>query len=350
MITFFKIICLCISLISINTYSQEFYVNTLDNNVNGVLKLDVSNASQVPEPFCPPTINTSQKFTDIAIDGSNNIYYVTGLGHLYKKDAVTSNCEYLGLFNIHNNPYSNLINSLVVDSGNYIYATGPAAYELFRYDIANGIFSSMGNLSGSLNPAGDLFFYEGRLFLTTTTGITEINMPNPIASCPFMNLNLSGMFSAFSVNYGTYSKVFVIDSNYPNSTLYEVDMVNKQLSQPIRTYYNNYIQGAAKAYNLTATYSACSQTPLSTKEANTNDLYFNVINPAKNNIITKTNISRAQITQIRLFDNSGRLIKDFSDQNNVENLNISGITSGNYLLMVTTKKGETYTKKIIIKS
>ncbi|MCS3868261.1 hypothetical protein J3D55_001177 [Chryseobacterium ginsenosidimutans] len=37
-------------------------------------------------------------------------------------------------------------------------------------------------------------------------------------------------------------------------------------------------------------------------------------------------------------------------QTDIESLDISGISNGNYLLTVSTKKGETYTKKIIINS
>jgi len=343
-------------LISIKLSSQEFYVNTLIFGsgvypTNSTVKLNVSNTSETTEATCPPTMITSEVYSDVAIDKFENLYYVTGSGLLYKKNKNDSSCQFLGDFT------NSGINSLTADSGNFLYAIGGALNRLYRYDTISGTFSELGDIPANYTPTGDLFFYENRLFLTiststsvsTTSGLLEINMVNPSQSCPFMNIQLSNLYAAFSVDFGTYSKAYIISSAGPISTLYEVDMVNKQIGNPIRTY-NQTIYGAASIYNLTSTNSTCLQTPLNVQETIKKDKYFNIINPAKTNIICKTNIDRQEITQIRLYDNSARLIKDFSNQNNLEKLDISNISDGIYLLTVATKKGETYTKKIIIKS
>jgi hypothetical protein len=340
-----KAFFLGIFLISIQLYSQEFYVTTTYGSSNKIFRFNVSDASEIVKPVCPPTVVLFETYTDIAIDSFSNFYYVTNSGNLYRRNNATSACEFLGSFNSQ-------INSLTADSGNFIYAIGAFGI-LYRYDISSGTFTVMDNIPNGQNSGGDLFFYEGRLFLTTTTGILEINMLNPAQSCPFMSINIPNIYAAFSVSSETSpSKAYILNLNYIypfSSTLYEVDMINKQIGNPIRTY-STIVYGAATVYNSTSTNSTCSPTPLSVQETIKNDKYFNIINPAKTNIICKTNINRQEITQIRLYDNSGRLIKDFSNQNNIENLDISGISNGNYLLTVSTKKGETYTKKIIINS
>lgn len=340
-----KNILLGVFFISIKLYSQEFYVNTvlnLTSSVNKVYKLDVSNANETEETFCASTNPANEVYTDIAIDVSNNHYYVTSSGALYRKNSSNSSCEFLGDFT---GTYGS-IKALVSDSGSYLYAVGFPA-KLYRYEIETGTFFYMGDLPSGQNISGDLFFYNRRLFVTTVTGILEINMTNPSLSCPFINFGvLSNLYSAFSINYGAYSKVYVIGSSGWDSTLFELDMVTKQIGPPIRTY-SYQINGAAAYYNLTDIKSVCTPT-LSVQETHMAGIYFDVINPAKNSIICKTNMKREDITSLQLFDNSGRLVKDFSNQNSIEKLDISHITDGLYLLAVTTKNGEKYTKKIII--
>lgn len=327
--------------------SQEFYVDTtlnMSSTLNKIYKLDISNASQTEETFCVPTNPANEVYTDIAIDISNNLYYVTTSGALYRKNSSNANCEFLGDFT----PSPGAIRALVSDSGPYLYAVGSPA-KLYKYEISTGTFSYMGDLPSGQYVAGDLFFYNRRLFVTTLTGILEINMNTPSASCPFINFGaLSNLFSAFSINDGSNSKVYVIGSSGWNSTLYELDMISKQIGPPIRTY-GYQINGAAKYYDLTDMESTCTPS-LGVQEISTTGIYFDVVNPTKNSIICKTNLERQQIISILLFDNSGRLIKDFSNQNSIEKLDVSNIPDGLYLLTIGTKKGEKYTKKIIISS
>ncbi|MEG1590612.1 T9SS type A sorting domain-containing protein [Chryseobacterium sp.] len=345
----FKLFLLWTSIISMRMYSQEFYVNTIIPTYphNTIFKLNISNSNESIDYLCLPTANVNEFYSDIAIDQSNNLYYVTNDSGLYKRNSTNSTCEYLGQFSNGNT------NSLVADSGHLLYAVSieNSGIKLYKYDNNSGVFTSMGYLPPGHSPSGDLFFYENRLFLTTSNGILEINMINPSQSCKFMDLNIPNLYAAFSFDYGTYSKAYIISKaiNYPyNSTLHEIDMNTKQLGSPIRSYIHN-IYGAATSYNLTSSNSTCTPT-LSIQEIITDTEYLNVINPAENNIIVQTNVKRSEITSIRLFDNSGRLIKDFSNQNNIVRLEISGIVSGNYLLSLSTKNGKTYTKKIIIKS
>jgi hypothetical protein len=339
----FKIFLFWISFISIKIYSQEFYVNTTSNiNNNEIYKLNVINPSEIPVPFCSPTVNTFQIYQDIAIDSNNNVYYVTSDGLLYRKNSNNSNCEFLGNFT------NSSSNSLVADSGSFIYSVG--VNKLDKYDINSGTFSEVGQLPSGYTSTGDLFFFESRLFLTTSNSrILEINLLNPSQSCLFTTLTNISSYAAFSINYGTYSKAYIINNaiNYPyNSTLHELDINTKQLGNTIRTY-NHKINGAATAYNLTSTNSSCTPT-LSTQENKSNNDYFKIVNPAKNVIFVETTIKRNDIIAINLFDNTGKKVKDFSNQNKLEKLNISGINTGSYLLTFKIKNGEMFTKKVMI--
>src|SRR6218665_2185589 len=344
----FRINLVVFFLTSIKIFSQEFYVN-LDTSYptyNEVQKLDISNNNQTSIFFCnPSTSNMVELYTDIAIDGLNNMYYVTSQGKLYKKDNL-NNCTYLGSFPTE--PYMHLgVNSLVSDIGNYLYAIVDNK-DLYKYNIINGVFSKLGTLPASQTSGGDLFFYENKLFLLTHKGILEINMLNPSQSCPYMDINLPNLYAGFSINYGTYSKAYLFSHNSitKNSELYEIDMLNKSIGNPIRTY-NCVINGAASVYELTSTDSVCTPN-LSTHEGTIKEEYLNIVNPVKNNIICSTNIDRNKITSVRLYDNSGKLVKDFSNQKNIENLSISGISHGVYLLTLSTNNGKTFTKRIIV--
>ncbi|WP_294286650.1 T9SS type A sorting domain-containing protein [uncultured Chryseobacterium sp.] len=342
-----KYLSLGILLFSIQATAQEFFVNTIDFGPgippsDKVYRMNISNASESAESFCLPTVVIDAGYTDIAIDKLGNFYYVTNTGLLYRYNKQEGVCEFLGDFS------TGQINSLVADSENNLYAIGAEGI-LYKYDIIAAAFSAIGDIKGA-TPGGDLFFYESRLFLTITTGILEINMIDPSQSCPFMNTGSQypSLYAAFSINYGTYSKAYITNLSGQNSFLYEVDMVNKQIGDPIRMY-NHRIYGAATAYSLTSGNASCSPV-LNIGETGSSHRHFDVINPAGSTIVIKTDISIHEAASIRLYDLTGRIIRDFPRQNHLQYLDISGISSGNYLLTLTTKKGETYTKKIIIKS
>lgn len=341
-----KSLSLAILLFSVPANAQEFFVNTIDFGyglppADNVFRMNVLNSSEATESFCLPASAADAGYTDIALDKLNNFYYVTVTGLLYRYNKTDGTCEFLGDFSTGN------INSLTADSANALYAIGTEG-TLYKYDIPSASFSVVGDIQGA-TPGGDLFFYESRLFLTTTEGILEINMVNPSQSCPFINTGtqFQNLYAGFSVNYGTYSKAYIINVVSQNSLLYEVDMVNRQIGDPIRQY-NHRIYGAATAYNLTSGNATCSF--LDTKETKSSPRHFDVVNPAGRTIVIKTDIGIHETASIRLYDLSGRMIRDFSHQDHLKDLDISGVSPATYLLTVTTKKGETYTKKIIVKS
>lgn len=259
-----KIILNILLVFTIKASSQSFYVNTVDNFQlnNKIYQLDISHNNETTENICPPTNNIGQYFentyTDIAIDKNNNMYYVSAWGSLYKKNHNDLTCHYLGKFG----PNIGSINSLVADSNDFIYASGNlnGVGMLYKYNLNSGIFYEIGNLPLNYIPSGDLFFYNNRLFLTcinksnSTSCILEINLIYPLHSCFYMNINNEAL-GAFSIDYGSYSKTYLITSNLMNSSsIYEVDMPNKQVGNLVRSY-NYIIYGAASEYNLKSNYS-----------------------------------------------------------------------------------------------
>lgn len=343
-------------LVSIQCYSQSFFVNTVDNTqlINTIYKFDVSNSSEISETFCPPTNNIGQYFentyTDIAIDNNNNMYYVSAWGSLYKRRFNDSTCHYLGVFA----PIIGNINSLVAENNNFLYASGNlnGVGVIYKFDTISGIFYQVGNLPLNYLVSGDLFFFNNRLFLTcldtsnsNNPCIIEVNMINPSESCFYMSINDEAI-GAFSIDNGSHSKVYILTSNLINlSSIYEVDMLNRNVGNLIRSY-NYIIYGAASKYALTSTNSVCVN--LSIDEYIKNKFYLNINNPARNSIIINTNIDTRDDLSIYLFDMTGKLIKSFNT--GIRCLDISNISDGMYMLILNTKNNEKFSQKLIIKN
>lgn len=338
-------------------YSQIFSVNVVDNSqlVNTEFQFDISNNSESEQFICIPTHNIDQYFentyTDIAIDHQNNVYYVSAWGSLYRKNHNDSSCEFLGKFD----DYLGTINSMVADSNKFIYAAGNlhnVSY-LYKYDIELQTFETLGNIPSYI-ATGDLFFYNNRLFLaaldtsTSKSCIIEINMVDTQQSCYFMDLNNINVYGAFSVNYGNYSKAYILTEwtlNTESSSLIEIDMENKEIGDVIRTY-DHIIYGAATFYDLTSTDSMCKT--MNNTDLIALDFYFNITNPSSENILFTTDIDFNKIEKIKLFDFQGKEIRTFKNIN-TNSLDISSIEKGMYLLQVHIRDYKTLTKKIIIK-
>lgn len=339
--------------VSIQSYSQSFFVNTIDNTqlINTLYKFDISNSNEFTETICLPTNNIGQYFentyTDIAIDNDNNMYYISAWGSLYKKEFNNSTCNYLGKFTINGT-----INSLVADNSNFLFAAGNqnGVGVLYKFDIISGVFYEMGNLPLNYLASGDLFFYNNKLFLTCIDTsksnqpcIIEVNMINPSESCFYMNINNEAL-GAFSIDYGSFTKAYIITNLIDTSSIYEVDMLNKSVGNLIRSY-NHIIFGAASKYTLTSTNSTCRG--LSIDEPFNNEFYLNINNPAKNIITINTNIDMQNVLSIHLFDLTGKLIKSF---NTTRFLDISNISDGIYMIILNTKNGKRLSQKVIVKN
>jgi len=264
-------ICLQVFIFIWPADAQTFYANSI-NYVplqNQTLMLDLSNCNTPLINTCPPTNNVVQAFeaqyTDIALDINGNFYYVSGWGSLYTRNINNpSSCQFLASFGV-------TINALVADISGVIYAAGNngGVCSLYKYDPATGVFSTIGNFPPNYFSAGDLFFYEGRLFLTCTNSnftqayLIEVNIADPMKSCYYMGLQNLQAYGAFSINYPSYSKAYIISTTFISNNnyqafLYEIDMASRTVGAAICTY-PYAINGAASVYH----YTPATTTPAS---------------------------------------------------------------------------------------
>ncbi|KOY84321.1 hypothetical protein AD998_21470 [bacterium 336/3] len=252
-----KLAILILILLSLKSYSQSFYVNTSDVFANGVYKFDISNNSEILQNNCSLGQIPDDFYTDMAIDKDSNTYYLSSWGDLYIKE-FNGSCRFLGAF-----PTTGSVNALVADNNNFLYACGSEYINgvdvgvFYKYDLTTGVFSTIGILPPNFIPAGDLFFYNRKLFLacldtsSITSCIIEIDMINPSQSRFYM-ASEDNVYGTFSINYGSYSKSYIISTDFIGSSLYELDMENRQVGGFIRSY-DYIVFGAASTYDLTST-------------------------------------------------------------------------------------------------
>jgi hypothetical protein len=332
--------------------AQAFYVNSIIEVPieNSVYELNIQNDNSSLSYVCPATNNAvqspEQQFLDIAVNGNNEIFYISGAGSLYKRSVNDeSTCQFLGSFNT-------ATNALASDSNNLIYTVGlmNGISTLYKYDEFTGIFSTIGNFPEGFFSAGDLFFYQHYLFLTgtnadfTSSNLISVNLQNPTQSCVYMDLQNVLPFAAFAVGDETSSQAYILTGNNDNSALIELNMANATLGNVIRNYPFS-ILGAAAVYEVTSNNSQC--TPMGIDEVSSYK-NFKIKNPASGRISFESTLDMDQITNITIFDASGKTVKIFK-QSGVNDLDIANIANGFYLVQISTSRGS-ITQKIIIKN
>ena len=165
----------------------------------------------------------------MAVTNTGYIYW-SGGGKLYRRLlADTTSCELVCTC-----PFGP---GIVADNEGNIYNGGP----LTKYDAQNDTVIMLGNLPPHVSSLGDIFFYEGTLYVITNYNIVnftdiqiwKVNIADPSQSCYFMSLPsppFNRIFGAFSINYPGYSKAYVTNTNFVNSVdtadIYELDMTN----------------------------------------------------------------------------------------------------------------------------
>lgn len=333
-----KLYLLFFLLLTIGSYAQTFYINTLPVPYEDMInEVNLSTCSSTEIYTCPP--GEEEYYYDIAIDNLQNLYFSTSDGKLYKRNLNDLNsCEYIGTFGAS-------INALTADS-KFVYGAGDN--EIYKYDVLTNTFSQMGSLPQGYFSGGDLFFYEGRLFLASFGGglsfITEINMLNPSQSCYHMSLGFGQPMAAFSINEGEDSRVYIFEHDFDNgiSTMKEIDMINKTVGSSI-CQFNTAVLGAAAPYSTTSTNSVCDL-PLNANENYSSTPFIKTNNPVSGKIEVSTNISE-KINDISLFDISGRKIKSFKD---LQNMDINGIPTGVYIIEFNITNGQRQSQKLIV--
>jgi hypothetical protein len=338
--------------------AQYFYANsvTYPEISNTLHKISLLDYWIYEFPACEPTNNTSElmelRYTDMAMDESH-VYYVSAWGSLYKGDITNNDsCEFLGTFDTS-------INSLTVDDGNFLYAAGYQNEEgyIYKYDIANNTIILMGNLPTEVIPSGDLFFYKGHLFLTVTkenspskTFLYEINLNAPQESCEHMDFGIYQCYGAFVTDDGSITKAYILtcaNGDPITTSLRTIDIENKTVG-PVLATFDYLFMGAATSYNNVSTNMVCGM--LGLNENYTDASFININNPVdlNQNLKIFTNIDTKNFSIIRLYDITGKYVKNFDSQN-LDNLNISDMSSGNYIIEFNFINGEKMMRKLIVK-
>lgn len=319
--------------------AQTFYVNTISSGVapveNIVHVVNLSTCSQNEIYVCPPTESNTGYYFDIAIDNSQNLYFSSVEGQLYKRNLSDNSCELLGSFNSE-------VNALTANS-KFVYAAG-GPY-IHKYDIEQHTFSTLGGIPDYVS-GGDLFFYMDKLFLLASDGgsnsiLMEINIENTLESCFFMDLPNTVPMAAFSLNDGPNSKAYIFTTESQDSQLKEINMIDKSVGPAICTIDGD-VLGAAAIYTPSSIESECGILNLDNIKAS--EAFITVLNPVKNKIEVTTNISE-KIIGISLYDLTGKKVKSFD---NVQHMSISNITQGVYIIEFNLIDGNKQTKKIIV--
>jgi len=226
-------------LISIIGQCQNFYIT--ESNYTGLsntLQLNIDNCNSVSLPSCNAT---GAIFTDIAFDLDQKFWYITSDGQLFRQSSYDpTSCEHIGNFPL--GPYGN-INGLVADSVSNLYAAGTDSGGLgVLLKYTSGTFSRLGYFPSNIFPMADMFFYEGRMFMTAyisslnKDALVEVSLPDPSTSTVYMTLN-SDAYGAFSVKESTGTRAFILATDgTATSWLVEIDIAGHTTLDTLCTY------------------------------------------------------------------------------------------------------------------
>ncbi len=345
-----KIILFVLLFPSIYLKAQSFYVVSQRDVplISKTFILNTNSCDSILAYTCLPSNNILQvpenQYTDMAVN-NQYIYYTSAWGSLYRKNlGDTTSCQYLGSFN-------NLtINALIVDSNNVVYATGQQNGICYLVKYHTGIFTNLGNLPTGFFSAGDLFFYNDRLFMTGTDSnltsgyIYEINISNPSASCLYMNLPGMQAWGAFSIDNGSGTDVYVTDVQGSTSLLVKINMQNLTIS-PVICSYPFAINGAGTYYKLSGGISNCNIT--SALNYQNNNSYFFTASCLADQLKINTTIDPARIKIISIIDIGGKEIKHLKISDKEALIKVHDISEGIYILRLTTVEGEIYNQRFI---
>jgi hypothetical protein len=141
--------------------------------------------------------------------------------------------------------------------------------------------------------------------------------------------NQTGNYSFDTVPSDSEIEIFVSDFEYPNWTAYNVHTGNNE------DYVANFIMIADSVhpYNPVSNLTSC-------KNLNNFDI---IPNPAKDQIKILTD---AEVTDIYIFDNNGKLIKRITENTNSE-IEVNFLSPAVYYLTIVDKKGNIGVKKFV---
>ncbi|MFI5150940.1 MAG: hypothetical protein ACHQRM_14480, partial [Bacteroidia bacterium] len=170
-----------------------------------IYKVDLSTCTAtVVLPFSAGSPITPQ-FYDIACDpfNPNILYGIDYKDSVYRIDiSVPSYTVINGNFNAtHGGVSLHQLNALVSDASGNLYAADGVSPGVYYYNVGANTWTTIGNPGGLLS-GGDLTWYNGTLYLTTTTNQLVTVDPSTAAISVVSTLNKTNMYGVVSVTNG----------------------------------------------------------------------------------------------------------------------------------------------------
>jgi gliding motility-associated-like protein len=161
--------------ISYSGFCQLYYVSSasqlIELNITGT-----SCSSSVVGPFVNSATGSNVSAGDIAVCPNGKLYINTNQ-YTYEVNPLTASCTLVA------SPSSNLvISALGCSPNNELYGVGfvPLPGSVYEIDVAAGSTTLVGTMP--FTPSGDLVFWGGNAYMSSTSGIVKVNIGNPAAS------------------------------------------------------------------------------------------------------------------------------------------------------------------------
>jgi len=210
-------------------FSQQFYYSDLNKNVHLYDMTNCHDSIVINIQF------SGVAFQDITFAPDGNLYAVT-VGNLYLINQQTGAAT---LVNDWCPNYFCYSTSLISDAEGNIYAAGDS---LYVYNIFSGFSANLGAFPQGIVSAGDMTFYAGQLYLTTSTNdLVAVDIENPENSQIVFAFNtnlpivgISNFFiscdSSIAIGVTQFGEMYWIDIENQTTILAPCSVTNFQLA------------------------------------------------------------------------------------------------------------------------
>ncbi len=217
-------------------FAQQGEVYVCDK-LGRLIKIDIENGAY-------KVLKTIGNFGDIAFHPDGNIYAIDQFGELFAIDTVDYNAEKIASLP------GNFFTSLTCDTeGNIYAATSDGILVSYKPELKSLIeFPNIG-----IGAAGDLTFYENKLYMSTIDNtLLFVNPEEPLDNYQVLDFSSHQVeiFGIFSAVKGCEIKSYAFSSE-DNSTLYEIDWEGKSIRK-LFSFSDLNIYGATSRYEFKA--------------------------------------------------------------------------------------------------
>ncbi len=225
----------------------------------------------------------------------------------------------------------------------YIYNTNNKAVAGLYFEPGTKIIKGWAYIDNTATAGGVLGYYVYKLGVdNTTTPATAVDIT--LADNTWYRVAVAYDFNTGAITWKEATGLFYTgtsSSTIPGDPGVDLFKVAMQVSSATA----NTIGAAVQLDNISLNFNA-TETLLGTKNNTVSDSSFSVFpNPAKN-LVNIKNASGYNVTNIEVTDINGRIVKNNSYSVTEPQVSISDLTTGIYMLKITTDQG-TVTKKLI---